>query len=74
MRVGINFFQTPVNVDMVAYLPHARTVEPQKQLFLSNTRTNNGIGLCNQLLGNGSVNTLPCRCNDETTQQCLVIM
>jgi hypothetical protein len=25
--------------NVVAYLLHARTVEPQKQLFLSNTRT-----------------------------------
>jgi hypothetical protein len=42
----------------VAYLPHARMVEPQKQRFLNNTRTNNGtMGLCNLPLGNGSVNT-----------------
>jgi hypothetical protein len=27
------------NMDTVAYLLHARTVEPQKQTFLSNTRT-----------------------------------
>jgi hypothetical protein len=58
----------------MAYLPHARTVEPQKQLVLSNTRTNNGTtGLCNPLLGNGSVNTLPRRSNDVTHQQHLAI-
>jgi hypothetical protein len=28
--------------NIVAYLPHASKVEPQKQPFLSNTRTNNG--------------------------------
>jgi hypothetical protein len=55
----------------VAYLPHARTVEPQKQ---PNTRTNSGtIGLCNPLLGNGSVNTLPSRRSEVTLQQYLAI-
>jgi hypothetical protein len=49
-------------INDMAYLPNARMVEPQKELFLSNTRTKNGIkGLCNRLLGNGSVNTLLCR-------------
>lgn len=43
---------------IVAYLPHARTVEPQKQPFLSTTRINSGTaGLRNKLLANGSVNT-----------------
>jgi hypothetical protein len=43
----------------VAYLPHARTVEPQNQQFLSNTLTDKGTeGLCNPFLGFGSVNTL----------------
>jgi hypothetical protein len=59
----------------VAYLPHARMAEPQKQLFLSNRRTNNGTtGLCNLLLGNGSVNTLLRRRNDVTLQQYLAIV
>jgi hypothetical protein len=59
---------------ILAYLLHARTVEPQKQPFLSNTHTNNGTtGLCSTLLGNSSVNTLPRRHNDVTTQQCLGI-
>jgi hypothetical protein len=59
----------------VAYLPHARTVEPQKQPFLSNTHTNNGTtGLSNPLLGNGLVNTLPHRRNDVTLQQYLAVM
>jgi hypothetical protein len=48
--------------DIVAYLPHARNVEPQNQLFLSNTRTNNGTaGLRNPFLCYGPVNTLPRR-------------
>jgi hypothetical protein len=29
-------------VNIVAYLPHTRKVEPQNQPFLNNTRTNNG--------------------------------
>jgi hypothetical protein len=46
----------------VAYLPHARKVEPPNQPFLSSTRTSNGIaGLRNPFLGYGSVNTLPRR-------------
>jgi hypothetical protein len=46
----------------MAYLPHARKVEPQNQTFLSNTRTNNGtVGLRNPFLGYGPVNTLPRR-------------
>jgi hypothetical protein len=46
----------------MAYLPHARKVEPQNQPFLSNTRTNNGtVGLCDPFLGYGTVNTLPRR-------------
>jgi hypothetical protein len=46
----------------MAYLLHARKVEPQNQLFLSNTRTNNGrAGLRNPFLGYRSVNTLPRR-------------
>jgi hypothetical protein len=58
--------------NIVAYLSHARTVEPQKQPSLSDTRTNNGAtGLCNPLLGNGSVNTLPRRRNDITLKQYL---
>jgi hypothetical protein len=60
--------------DIVAYLPHARTVEPQKEAFLSNTRINNcTAGLCKPLLGNGSVNTLPRRRSDITLQQYLAI-
>jgi hypothetical protein len=47
---------------IVAYLPQAREVEPQNQLFLSNTRTNNGTeGLRNSFLGYGSVSILPRR-------------
>jgi hypothetical protein len=47
---------------IVAYLPHARKVEPQNQPFLSNTRTNNwNAGLRDPFLGYGSVNTLPRR-------------
>jgi hypothetical protein len=43
----------------VAYLPHARKVEPQNQPFLSNTCTNNGTaGLRNPFLGYGPVNQL----------------
>jgi hypothetical protein len=43
----------------VAYLPHARKVEPQNLPFLSNTRTNNGrAGLRSPFAGYGSVNTL----------------
>jgi hypothetical protein len=46
----------------VAYLPHAKKVKPQKQPFLSNTRTDNGtVGLRNLFLVYGLVNTLPCR-------------
>jgi hypothetical protein len=53
-----------------AYLPNAGRVESQKQPFLSNTNTNNGTsGLCDLLLGNGSVNTLPRRRNNDTLQQ-----
>jgi hypothetical protein len=47
---------------IVAYLPHARKAEPQNQLFLSNTRTNNGTaGLRNPFPGYSPVNTLPRR-------------
>jgi hypothetical protein len=47
---------------IVAYLPHARKVEPQNQPFLINTRTNNGTAeLRDPCLGYGSVNTLPRR-------------
>jgi hypothetical protein len=47
---------------IVAYLLHARKVEPQNQPFLNNTHTNNGTaGLRNPFLGYGSVNTLPRR-------------
>jgi hypothetical protein len=46
----------------VAYLPHARKVEPQNQPFLSNARTNNGAtGLRDPFLGYSPVNTLPRR-------------
>jgi hypothetical protein len=31
------------------------------------TRNNGRTGLCNPFLGNGSVNTLPRRCNNVTT-------
>jgi hypothetical protein len=48
--------------NIVAYLPHARKVEPQNQPFLSNTRTDNGTaGLRDPFLGCGSVNTFPRR-------------
>jgi hypothetical protein len=44
----------------------------QRQSLLSNTRTNNGTtGLCNSLLGNGSVSTLPRRRDDVTLQKVL---
>jgi hypothetical protein len=36
-RVGVN----GKTINIVAYLSHARKVEPQNQPFLSNTRTNN---------------------------------
>jgi hypothetical protein len=43
----------------VAYLPNARKVEPQKQPFLSKTRTIEAIAsLHDPFLGYGSVNTL----------------
>jgi hypothetical protein len=46
----------------MAYLPHARKVEPQNQPFLNNTPTNNGTaGLSDPFLGYGSVNTFPRR-------------
>jgi hypothetical protein len=58
----------------VAYLPHARKVQPQKQSFISNTRVNNGTTeLRNPLLNNGSANTLPLTHNDVTLQQYLPI-
>jgi hypothetical protein len=46
----------------VAYLPHARKIEPQNQPFLNNTRTSYGTaGLRDPFLDYGSVNTLPRR-------------
>jgi hypothetical protein len=36
---------------IVVYLLRARTVEPQKQPFLSNTRTNNGTPASSQQVG-----------------------
>jgi hypothetical protein len=54
-------------VNIVAYLLHARTVGPQKQPFLNNTRMqqwNNGV--INPLLGTG-------RRNDVIPQQCLAV-
>jgi hypothetical protein len=60
-------FEVQSVINILEYLPNAKTVGPQKQPFLSNTRTNNGkVGLCNPLLGSGSVNTLPRRRNDVT--------
>jgi hypothetical protein len=54
---------------IVAYLPHARKVEPQNQPFISNTHTNNGtVGLRNPFLGYGSVNT-SMQAHDITLQQ-----
>jgi hypothetical protein len=53
---------------IVAYLLDARKAEPQKH-------ANNGTtGLCNPLLGNGSVSTHPLRRNYVTLQQHLAIM
>jgi hypothetical protein len=61
-------------VHIVAYLSHARMVEPQKEPFLSNTRTNNGTTrLCIPILGKGAVNTLPRRRSDVTLHQYLAI-
>jgi hypothetical protein len=58
----------------VAYLSHARTVEPQKQPFVINTHTNKGTTeFCNPFLVNGSVNKLPRRRNDFPLQQSLAI-
>jgi hypothetical protein len=57
---------------IVAYLSRARTAEPLKQPFPSNTRSNNGTtGLCNPLLDNSSVSTLPRRRNDVTLKRYL---
>jgi hypothetical protein len=59
-----------MEINIVAYLHHAKTVEPQNQPFLSNTGTDNGkAGLCNPFVGYGSVNTLPRRRNDVTLHQ-----
>jgi hypothetical protein len=47
----------------MAYLPHARMVEPQHQPFLSKAPTDNDTaGLCNPFLGYSPLNTLPRRC------------
>jgi hypothetical protein len=49
-------------MDNVAYLPHARKVEPQNLPFLTNICTNNGTAvLRDPFVGYGSVNTLPRR-------------
>ncbi|PNF30462.1 hypothetical protein B7P43_G12154 [Cryptotermes secundus] len=59
----------------MAYLDHARTVEPQKHPFLSNTHTNNGtVKLYNPLLGNGLINTFPSKRSDITLQKYIAIM
>jgi hypothetical protein len=59
------------NINIVAYLPHAKMVKPQKQPFLSTARTENGTaGLYNLFLGYSSVNTFLRRCSDITLQQC----
>jgi hypothetical protein len=61
-------FEVQHVINTVAYLPPSRTVEPQEPPFASNARTNNGTrGLCNPLLDNGSVNTVPRRRNDLTS-------
>jgi hypothetical protein len=58
----------------VAYLLHARTVEPQKQPLLSNTHANNiTTGLCNPFLGNGSVNTFQRATMEDVSQWTNVI-
>jgi hypothetical protein len=59
---NVQYIYIYIYIYIVAYLPHARKVEPQNRPFLSNTRTNNGrAGLRNPFLGYGSVNTFPRR-------------
>jgi hypothetical protein len=58
----------------VAYLLHARLLSHRNSRFqVIHARNNGTTGLCNRLFGNGSVNTILCRCNDVISQQCSAI-